>query len=178
LEEARASFKEALEIDKNNPAAHYGLGQVALSNRNYAEAIEHFDQTLALVPSANRVHYSLAMAYRGLGDVEKVKTHMAQQGSVGVRVSDPLVDSLQDLIEGERIHFARGKIAFEAHRFVEAAVEFRKAVEASPKSVAARINLGITLSQLGDAQGATEQFEEAVRLEPRSVNAHYNLAIL
>jgi len=178
LEEARASFKEALEIDKNNPAAHYGLGQVALSNRNYAEAIEHFDQTLAQVPTANRVHYSLAMAYRGLGDVEKVKTHMAQQGSVGVRVSDPLVDSLQDLIEGERIHFARGKIAFEARRFVEAAVEFRKAVEASPKSVAARINLGITLSQLGDAQGATEQFEEAVRLEPRSVNAHYNLAIL
>ena len=44
--------------------------------------------------------------------------------------------------------------------------------------MAARINLGVTLSQLGDAQGAAEQFEEAIRLEPRSVNAHYNLAIL
>ncbi len=178
LEEARASFKEALEIDKNNPAAHYGLGQVALSTRSYAEAIQHFDQTLAHVPSANRVHYSLAMAYRGLGDVEKVKAHLAQQGSVGVRVSDPLVDGLQDLIEGVRVHLARGKLAFEAKRYADAAAEFRKAVAASPNSVAARINLGVTLSQLGDTQGAAEQFEEAIRLEPQSVNAHYNLAIL
>lgn len=178
LEEARASFNDALEIDKNNPAAHYGLGQVALSSRSYAEAIRHFDATLAQAPSANRVHYSLAMAYRGLGDAEKVKAHLAQQGSVGVRVSDPLVDGLQDLIEGERVHLARGKLAFEARRFAEAAVEFRKAVAASPNNVAARINLGATLSQLGDVQGATEQFEEAIRIEPRSVNAHYNLAIL
>ena len=178
LEEARASFKEALEIDKNNPAAHYGLGQVALSKRSYAEAIQHFDKTLAQVPSANRVHYSLAMAYRGLGDVEKVKTHLTQQGSVGVRVSDPLVDGLQDLIEGVRVHLARGKLAFEARQFDEAAIEFRKAVAAGPNNVAARINLGVTLSQLGDAQGAAEQFEEAIRLEPGRVNAHYNLAIL
>jgi tetratricopeptide (TPR) repeat protein len=178
LEEARASFKEALEIDKNNPAAHYGLGQIALSSRSFAEAIQHFDATLAQVPSANRVHYSLAMAYRGLGDVEKVKAHLAQQGSVGVRVSDPLVDDLQDLIEGVRVPLARGKLAFEAKRYADAAAEFRKAVAASPNSVAARINLGVTLSQLGDTQGAAEQFEEAIRIEPQSVNAHYNLAIL
>ena len=178
LEEARLSFKEALEIDKNNPAAHYGLGQIALSSRSFAEAIQHFDATLAQVPSANRVHYSLAMAYRGLGDVEKVKAHLAQQGSVGVRVSDPLVDDLQDLIEGVRVPLARGKLAFEAKRYADAAAEFRKAVAASPNSVAARINLGVTLSQLGDTQGAAEQFEEAIRIEPQSVNAHYNLAIL
>lgn len=178
LDEARASFSAALEIDKNNPAAHYGLGQVALSNRSYAEAIRHFDATLAHLPSANRVHYSMAMAYRGLGDLEKVKAHLAQQGPVGVRVSDPLVDGLKDLIEGERVHLARGKLAFEARRYAEAAVEFRKAVAASPNNVAARINLGATLSQLGDTQGAMEQFEEAIRIDPRSVNAHYNLAIL
>ena len=67
LEEARESFSAALEIDKNNPAAHYGLGQVAVSKRSYAEAVDHFEKTLAQVPDANRVHYSLAMAYRGLG---------------------------------------------------------------------------------------------------------------
>jgi Flp pilus assembly protein TadD len=93
-------------------------------------------------------------------------------------VSDPLVDSLQDLIEGVRVHLARGKLAFEARRFTEAAVEFRKAVAAGPDNVAARINLGATLSQLGDAQAAAEQFEEAIRIDPRRANAHYNLAIL
>ena len=178
LAEASASFKEALEIDKNNPAAHYGLGQIALSSRNYSEAIQHFNATLAQVPSANRVHYSLAMAYRGLGDAEEVKAHLALQGSVGVRVSDPLVDGLQELIESERVHLARGKLAFEAKRYAEAAEEFRKAVVARPNSVTARINLGATLSQLGDRTGAIEQFEQALSLEPGKVNAHYNIAIL
>lgn len=178
LDEAKASFSAALELDKNNPAAHYGLGQVALATRSYTEAIRQFEATLAQVPSANRVHYSLAMAYRGLGDLEKVKAHLAQQGPVGVRVSDPLLDGLQDLVEGERVHLARGKLAFEAKRYAEAAEEFRKAVVARPDSVTARINLGATLSQLGDRTGAIEQLEEALSLEPDKVNAHYNLAIL
>jgi tetratricopeptide (TPR) repeat protein len=178
LEDARESFSAALEIDKNNPAAHYGLGQVAISKRSYAEAVDHFEKTLAQVPDANRVHYSLAMAYRGLGNSEKAKAHLAQQGSVGVRVADPLVDGLRDLITGERVYLARGKVAFEAKRYADAVTEFRKAVAAKPDSVTARINLGAALSQVGDLNGAVEQFEEALRLEPGRVNAHYNLAVL
>ncbi len=178
LDEARESFSAALEIDKNNAAAHYGLGQVAISKRSYSDAIDHFEKTLVQVPGANRVHYALAMAYRGLGDAEKVKAHLAQQGSVGVRVADPLVDGLQDLITGERVYLARGKVAFEARRYADAVNEFRKAVASQPDSVTARINLGAALTQVGDVNGAVQQFEEALRLEPGRVNAHYNLAVI
>ncbi len=178
LDDARENFSAALAIDKNNPAAHYGLGQVAISKRSYAEAVDHFQQTLAQVPGANRVHYSLAMAYRGLGDAEKAKAHLAQQGLVGVRVADPLVDGLQDLITGERVYLARGKVAFEARRYADAVNEFRKAVASKPGSVTARINLGAALTQAGDVNGAVEQFEEALKIDPGRVNAHYNLAVL
>ena len=178
LEDAQESFSAALQLDANNPAAHYGLGQAAVSKRSYAEAVAHFEKTLAQVPGANRVHYSLAMAYRGLGNVEQVKAHLAQQGTVGVRVADPLVDSLQGLIAGERVYLARGKIAFEARRYADAATEFRKAIASQPESLTARINLGAALTQLGDVNGAVEQFEAALRIDPRSVNAHYNLAVL
>ncbi|HEY0365187.1 MAG TPA: tetratricopeptide repeat protein [Pyrinomonadaceae bacterium] len=178
LDDARESFSAALEIDKNNAAAHYGLGQVAVSKRSYSEAVGQFEKTLAQVPGANRVHYSLAMAYRGLGDAEKAKAHLAQQGPVGVRVADPLLDGLRDLITGERVYLARGKVAFEARRYADAAIEFRKAVASQPDSVIARINLGAALTQVGDLNGAAEQFEEALRLEPGRVNAHYNLAVL
>lgn len=178
LEEAQESFRTVLEIDKDNPAAYYGLGQVALSKRNYAEAIDYFEKTLAHAQAANRVHYSLAMAYRGLGDAEKAKAHLTQQGPVGVRVSDPLVDGLQDLIEGERLHLSRGKLAFESRRYAEAVAEFRKAVAANPGSVTARINLGAALTQIGDLKDAAEQFEEALRIDPGRANAHYNLAVI
>ena len=63
-----------------------------------------------------------------------------------MRVADPLVDGLQDLITGERVYLSRGKVAFEAQRYAEAANEFRKAVAAKPGSVAARVNLGAALT--------------------------------
>jgi tetratricopeptide (TPR) repeat protein len=178
LSEAEAAFTKARELEKNNPAALYGLGQVSLSNRKYAEAVQYFEQTLAQVPGANRVHYSLAMAYRGLGNAEKAKAHLAQQGIVGVRVVDPVFDGLQDLIAGERLYLSRGKIAFEARRFAEAAAEFRKAVAAKPESVTARINLGAALSQTGDVAGAAEQFAQALRVDPTNTTAQYNLGII
>ena len=179
LDEAGESFRAALALDDNGAAAaHYGLGQVAMSKRNYAEAVQHFEKALAQAPGANRIHYSLAMAYRGLGDVEKVKVHLAQQGTVGVRAADPLVDGLRDLITGERVYLSRGKVAFEARRYAEAATEFRKAVAAKPDSFTARVNLGAALTQLGDRTGAAEQFEEAIRIDPTKPGAHYNLALL
>lgn len=178
LEEAKSSFASALQKQSINPAAHYGLGQVALSNRSYAEAVEHFEKALALTPEASRIHYALAMAYRGLRNSEKTKFHLAQQGPVGVRVADPLMDRLQDLVKGVRVYLVRGKIALEARRFEEAAAEFRKAIEASPDSVPAHVNLGAALTQLNDLKGAAKQFEKAIVIDPNNLTAHYNLAVL
>jgi len=178
LEDARTSFASALEKQSNNPAAHYGLGQLALSKRSYAEAVEHFEKALALAPEANRIHYALAMAYRGLGNTEKAKIHLAQQGPVGVRVADPIMDRLVELIAGVRVHLFRGKTALEAKRYEEAAAEFRKAIEARPDTVPAHVNLGAALTQLGDLKGAADEFKTALRFDPNNVNAHYNLAIL
>ena len=178
LPEAEESFRAALAIDENNPAAHYGLGQVAASKRNYSDAVKHFEKTLAHLPGADRVHYSLAMAYRGLGDAEKAKVHLAKQGPVGVGVSDPLYSGLQDLIHGERLFLSRGKRAFEAQRYADAVLEFRKAVAAKPDSVTARVNLGAALTQTGDLDGAAEQFAAAIRIEPAAANAHYNLGVV
>jgi tetratricopeptide (TPR) repeat protein len=177
-EEAKESFTAALVINQNCAAALYGLGQVALSQKNYAGAIDKFEAALARAPGANRIHYSLGMAYRSLGEAEKTRAHLAQQGTVGVQVSDPLLDSLEKLIKGERIHLIRGKAALEARRYSEAIDEFRLAITANRRSLPAHINLGAALVQTGDPRGATASFEEALRIDPANSNAHYNLAVL
>ena len=178
LDEARASFTEALKIDANCAACRYGLGQVALSTRDYKQAVEYLEQALKEAPQANRIHYALAMAYRGLGDIEKARTHLEQQGPVGVRVSDPLIDGLRQLIQGDRLHLIQGRKAFDAGRFSEAADEFRKAVAANPNGIPARVNLGAALAQLGDVATAVEQYQQALRIDPRNATAHYNLGFL
>ncbi len=178
LEDAEGFFRRALEITEASAAVHYGLGQAALSKRSYTEAVRYLEKALQLTPEANRLHYALAMAYRGLGDMGRAQSHLALSGTVGVRVSDPLLDGLQDLIKGARLHLIRGRAALEARRFAEAAAEFRKAITRQPDSIPAHFNLGAALSQTGDLRGAVEQFEKTLRLDPNHANAHYNLGLL
>jgi tetratricopeptide (TPR) repeat protein len=177
LDQADESFKAALTLEES-AAAQYGLGQVALAKRNHAAAVAYFEKALAQAPGATRIHYSLAMAYRGLGDTEKARTHLALQGPVGVRPADPVVDALSDLVKGERVHMIRGKLALEKQSYAEAVTEFRKAVLAKQDSVPAHLNLGAALSQTGDLMGAAAQFAETLRLDPTNTIAHYNLALL
>ncbi|HEX7772070.1 MAG TPA: tetratricopeptide repeat protein [Pyrinomonadaceae bacterium] len=178
LDDAEQSLSTALKIEKQNPVAHYGLGQVALSRRRYTDAVTHFETALAQAPAANRIHYALAMAYRGLQNAEKAKSHLAQQGTVGVRVTDPLMARLTELVQSARVYLIRGRQALEAKRYEEAAAEFRKAIAANPESVPAHVNMGATLTQLRDLKGAVEEFEKALVIDPNNTNAHYNLAVL
>jgi tetratricopeptide (TPR) repeat protein len=178
LDEAEANFRRALELNDKVAAAQYGLGQAALSKRNYAEASRYLEKTLELSPESNRVHYALAMAYRGLGKMDQARSQLALSGTVGVRVFDPLVDGLQDLIKGARLYLIRGHTALQAARFADAAAQFRKAIAAQPDSVPAHFNLGAALSQTGDLSGAIAEFEETLKLDPNHPNAHYNLGLL
>ena len=135
----------------------------------------YFQAALQAAPDANRLHYSLAMAYRGLGDMEAARRHLEQRGTVGVRPPDPVVDQLQLLTEGERVHLVRGRLAFASGRYQEAADEFAAAVAADPKSARALVNLGTALAQLGDLGAAIEKYRQALALDPDQMTAHFNL---
>jgi len=177
-QDAERSFSAALEIQKQSASAYYGLGQAALSRRRYADAVTYFEKALALAPGANRIHYALAMAYRGLPDEEKARMHLAQQGPAGLRVWDPLMDGVLVYIRSERLYLVRGKQAFEAYRYEDAVAEFRKAIATNPDSVTGHVNLGAALTQLGDLKAAIEEFEKSLSLDPNNTNAQYNLAAL
>ena len=57
----------------------------------------------------------------------------------------------------------------------EAAEAYRKAVDAAPDWVEARINLGTAMYQLGRIEEALEQFSRAVEIEPQNALAEFNL---
>lgn len=171
-------YREAVALDPRSPAALAGLGQAALDAGDAAEAVERLEAALAAQPAADRLRYPLGLAYRALGDEEKARQNLLAAGDVGVRPQDPLVDGLEDLKSGERVHLLRGHMAYRAGRFGEAADAYHRAVDAAPDSVPARVDLATALSRLGYLEGAEEQLRHALDRRPDAANVHYNLGAL
>jgi tetratricopeptide (TPR) repeat protein len=121
------------------------------------------------------VHYSLAMAYRGLGQLDAARAELEQRGPGGLTVGDPIVDGLQTLIRGERGLVAQGRKAYEAGQFKEAAAAFANAIDAAPSSATARVNLGLTQLQLGNTAAAIATLQQAFDLAPEDANASREL---
>ena len=164
LREAREELQGMVDIF---PAlAQNGLGEIALRERRFEDAVRHFRAALERAPQASAIHYSLAMAYRGLGRVDEARSHLEQRGAAGIKLGDPIVDSLQSLVRGERGLVAQGRKAYEVGRYQEAADAFARAVEAAPNSAAARVNLGLTQLQLGNADAAVAHLRAASNLAP------------
>lgn len=176
LRDAREQYRGLIDVF---PAfARNGLGEVALREGRFEEAAGHFRAALERAPQATALHYSLAMAYRGLGRLDQARGELAQRGPAGIRVGDPTVDALADLVRGERLLVIQGRRALDAGDLRAAADLFAKAVSAVPDSIAARTNLASVLVQLGEPEKAIEQFDAAVRLNPADEESTIHLAIL
>ena len=176
LADARALFQDLIEV---YPAvARAGLGEIALREGRFSEAVQHLEAALDRAPDAASVHYSLGMAYRGLGRLDQARSHLARRGTSGLRPADPVVDALAALLRGERAQMILGRRAYEAGQFKEATAAFRKALEASPSSAEARVGLGMALAQMGNVAGATEQLEAALRLDADHTTAHATLGLV
>ncbi|MEM7051629.1 MAG: tetratricopeptide repeat protein [Acidobacteriota bacterium] len=178
LEDAERMFSEARDLGLQNGAAEAGLGQVALSRKDYQRAVDELSRALELAPLARRLHYPLGLAYRGLGNDEKARWHLARRGDVGVRPPDPLIDDLESLKSGERVHLQRGRQAFRAGDYGAAVESYEKAVAAQPESARARVNLAAALSALGRTDEAEEELEAALLISPNNPTARFNLGTL
>ncbi len=177
-EEAEKALLRALELDSSAAAALASLGQLYLSAGRHAEAVEALERALELESGADLLYYPLGQAYRALGEMDKAREALARRGEIGVRPADPVIDDLDRLTTGERVHLLRGRAAFDAQRYAEAAEEFRRAVAADPESVRARVNLAAALAEAGDVDAAIAELERVVEIAPGNGTALFNLGSL
>ena len=185
---AEPLFARAQSVAPGVIAAQVGLGQVALARKDYSRAVQLLEGALKNDPGAASIYSPLAMAYRGLGQIEKAESLSKEWRNTELAVPDPLRAELDTVVQSGLSFELRGVRALEANDYPTAAGLFRQGLALAPPTSALsrslRHKLGTALALSGDAAGAAREFEETVRLAPSgaldepAAKASYSLGIL
>ena len=186
-EAAEPLLARALVFYPNAQALLYQGGRAALAARDYSRAVERLEAALARDPSATVIHYPLAMAYRGLGDLDRARDHLGRGGSrtgagyaagAAVPMADPLMAAVTTALRSPQTHRDLGLQAIARDDWPEAVRQFRSAAEMAPDNAVMRLNLGTALIRTGAARDALVALEAALKIDPRLAAAHYLLGTL
>ena len=175
---AQRLFREALALAPNSAAALGGLGRAVLAGGNHARAVEYLVRALTIEPEATSLHYPLALAYRGLGELERADAHLRGRGPGDPTLPDPLMEEYKGLLESALAYLNRGVEAMQGGIWAEAAALFRRGLELDPENPALGHTLGTALSQMGEIDAAIEQFEDVLRWSPGYARAHFSLGVI
>ncbi len=175
---AKPLLEQTVEIQGLEGASLFGLGQIAFAQRDYSGAVELLNQALQKRPQASRIHYTLAMSYRALGEMAHAKTHLAEYGDGKPETTDPEVDRLHKLISGVKTHYHHALGAVRTRQYDVATKAFATALEQEPDNVNARVSLARTQYLSGEPEAAMENLRESVRRDPNNELAHFLLGVL
>jgi tetratricopeptide (TPR) repeat protein len=177
-DQAEPLFRRALSRDPGSAAALSGAGRAALESRDLPRAIDYLEKALALEPRALGLHYPLAAAYRGLGQLDRAGKHLEQRGSGRPVPHDPLMETYEAMLHSPLTYETRGLRALESKQVKEAADLFRRGLELAPDDPGLLHRLGTALFMSGDAAGAVRQFERALQHAPEFPRAHFGLGMV
>ena len=175
---AEPLFTQALALQPDSVWARIARGRAALTRHDYLGAVEHLEEALAVDPEAADVHYPLAMAYRGLGEMEKAEAHLQQRDSGTVRRPDPLMRAMRDSLRSPSAYERQGIQALGGGDWEAAAAAFRRGVELAPANPSLRHRLGTALYMMGNEREGRTHFEEVLRVAPEYPQAHYSLGLI
>lgn len=169
---------KARAVRPDTAAAWYQLGRASLAKQEYAGAVKYLEEALRLNPAAAVIHYPLAMAYRGLGDLEKAQANFDRttgRGGPGVTVTmpDPLMADLSTILRSPEVFAELAQRASARGEWPEAAAQLRKAIELAPANVVLRMNLAQTLIRMGEARAALAELDKALGVDPALPPAHF-----
>lgn len=163
LNEAREVFESIVAREPENTAALTGLGMTCWRAEAFHEARRFLDHVLSLKPADEGAIRGLCLTLLSLGE-------LAQAEALIDRSGPPARWSHQTKL-------AAGLIKQGLHKWHEAALWYRSALETEPRYAEALNNLGVVLQELGDNALARESFIAAIMANPGGVDAYRNLAL-
>ncbi len=152
-EAAEELLKEVIELDPKRGAAWLRLGEIALNDEHYAEALRQLDRAEKLAPSGE-VARVRARALKNLGRVPE-----AEAAARAAVLREPTTTSYAEL--GELLQFIGGE-----EKLREAQTFFLRSLDQDPTAVDTMKLLGINYRMLGDHRAAIRILRRALRAAP------------
>jgi len=198
-EEAVAAYREALELEPENPTALRSLGFTLHEAGRLEESVVALRKMVSILPRHALAQLELATVLLEKGDLEEAVTTFRvvleqepefEQAhlNLGVALSrmdrwEQAAESFQKVLEyDERDHDAQLHLAIsldELGRGEESLALVRQIVEEDPSNWKARQRLGSKLFEIGDPQGAAAQHTAVIENEDappqEKALAHYQL---
>ncbi len=186
--ESAAPDSEPEVAEASSPELHNNMGRIHLRNGDVDEALEEFQQALAL--DANNaeallnmasiqqskgnsqlaqhfIERALAVDPNSIGALAQLAELKRDEGDVNEAIrlfaeALALDDSQPFLFQGV------GDVLQRAGRYEEAVTAFQHVLSLEPDSFKARYNLGVTYTNMGRVDDAIAIFDEALELDPKN----------
>ncbi len=193
LELASVEFNRAIQTDKSNKLAYYGLGIISDYQGKLEDARKYYEQAIDLDSNFSEAHNALGVVYfKQQKWSEAIKEfNKALANKLYTTPHIPLIN-LGDLymaqkdypraIEAYReskryvnLDFTIQKLGtalFEAGRIKEAINEFQEGVAIAPQNASMRFSLAVAFLKDGNKKSALSEFKKVTDLDPKSDLAH------
>jgi tetratricopeptide (TPR) repeat protein/mono/diheme cytochrome c family protein len=155
-------YEGRIRAEPESAALHDDVALLYLDEGRFANAVNHFRQSLAMKPASAAAHYNLATALTLAGSVDEAV--LSYEKALELRPDYALA------------HNNLGAILFQRGQLDAAGVHLREAVRLDPKNADALDNLGRLNQRLGDARSARQHFEQALVARPDWTLALVDLA--
>jgi tetratricopeptide (TPR) repeat protein len=177
-DKAAAAYREVASMPGLEAPALFGLGQIALLRRDYANAIDDFSKALQLDPAATRIHYPLAQALHAVKRDAEAREHLALRGDRLPAVKDPLVEELDAMKNSASRYFTRAMKAIQDRDYEAAAAAFAQGLDTEPDNATARVSYARALYLTNRKTDARQALERAVALQPDNTLGLFLLGVL
>jgi protein O-mannosyl-transferase len=181
LSESQPLYEAVRKAAAQLPQTHYGLGRIAVAQKNSAAAIVHFRQAVTLFPKYGVAHYALGMALRDAGQTAEAQQHLTlsqQHKYVRPALDDPLAQTLAELNASASTHLKRGVAFSDDGNLSEAIAEHERALALNPKLFLAHSNLIQLYGRAGQPDKAEAHYQATLKLDPNQADSHYNYGVL
>jgi tetratricopeptide (TPR) repeat protein len=164
LEEAEAILPEVLKERPTSAEAEHFVGRLLFARKETAQAVQHFERSIAFDALHAEYHLYLAWAYLDQNNLGAALTSINK-----ALERDPNLGDARWIL---------GRIQLRTGAVKDAVQNFQLALKLKPGRVEALANMGDAYDQLRDLSAAIRSYQEAVRQVPENGDWWYRLGTL